>query len=288
MQVSSEDRTVNHPSQDSGGQSSSGKWIALLIALGLLGGLGYYVLNPTETTPVEQLPEPHITEKTEPVVTDTTPQPKPKPEIPQQAQPKTETAFVLPSLDNSDIDASKQLTSLTTDKKLTEWFHTEHVIRRGVTLIDGLSRGLLLNKMHKTPGPKGTFVVIKEGNKLWVDPANYQRYAYLTKMVESIDSNKLVNLFHLFRPLLEEAYSELGYPAKDFDNTVIAALDQVLTTPIYTTPIALTQESVRYKYADPTLENLPPLQKQLLRMGPENTQIIQGKAQILRKALLRQ
>ena len=288
MQISPEDQTANHPSQSSGGQYSLGKWIALLIALGLLGGLGYYALNPSETTSIEQLSEPQVIGQIEPAETDTTPQPKPNPEIPQQAQPAAETAFVLPSLDNSDLDASKQLTGLTTDKKLAEWFHVEHVVRRGVTLIDGLSRGLLLNKMHKAPGPKGAFVVIKEGNKIWVDPANYQRYTYLTKMIESIDSNKLINLFHLFRPLLEEAYGELGYPAKDFDNAIIAALDQVLATPVQTMPIALTQESVRYKYADPTLEALPPLQKQLLRMGPENTRIIQSKAQILREALLRQ
>lgn len=288
MQISSEDRTVNQPSQRSGAQPSSGKWIALLIALGLLGGLGYYILNPTETALVEQLPEPQIIDEVEPVVTDTTPPPKPNTEIPQQTQPKAETVFALPSLDNSDTDANKQLNSLTTDKKLAEWFHTEHVIRRGVTFVDGLSRGLLLNKMHRIPGPKDTFVVIKEGNKLWVDPANYQRYTYLTKIIESIDINKLVNLFHLFRPLLEEAYSELGYPAKDFDNAIIAALNQILTAPIHTTPIALTQKSVRYKYADPTLEALPPLQKQLLRMGPKNTQVIQDKAQILRQALLHQ
>ena len=32
----------------------------------------------------------------------------------------------------------------------------------------------------------------------------------------------------------------------------------------------LVQPKVLYEYADPALENLPPLEKQLLRLGPKN------------------
>ena len=41
-----------------------------------------------------------------------------------------------------------------------------------------------------------------------------------------------------------------------------------------------------YKFADPNLEALMPMQKQLLRAGPENTQRIQQQALALKKALL--
>ncbi|MDX2463458.1 MAG: DUF3014 domain-containing protein [Porticoccus sp.] len=290
MQISPEDRPddQSHPLQNSGGYRSGGKWIALFIALGLLGGLGYYVLSPLDLSPEKQLSEPQAIENNETVETASTPLPEPQKEIPQQASTKTEPAFVLPSLDQSDAEASKQLAHLSSNGKLNQWFYTEHVIRRGVTLIDGMSRGILLNKMHKVPGPKGKFGVVKEGNKLWLDPANYQRYGYLSKMVTSIENDKLVGLFHLFRPLLEEAYGELGYSPKKLDSAIIAALEQVIATPLQTNPIALTQDSVQYKYADPTLEALPPIQKQLLRMGPQNTQLLQKKARLLREALLQQ
>jgi len=48
----------------------------------------------------------------------------------------------------------------------------------------------------------------------------------------------------------------------------------------------LKRESVAYKFTDPDLEGLLPLQKQLLRTGPANTQRIQEKALALQEALL--
>ena len=48
----------------------------------------------------------------------------------------------------------------------------------------------------------------------------------------------------------------------------------------------MTKVEAVYKYADASLEQLPGVQKQLLRMGPENTSRIQQKARALRAALL--
>jgi len=64
------------------------------------------------------------------------------------------------------------------------------------------------------------------------------------------------------------------------------AIDVILATPIVVEPIKLTRDSVVYKFADPALESLLPLQKQLLRTGPENTKRIQQQATALREALL--
>lgn len=268
--------------------SSASKWVTLAIGLCVLAGLGYFVLMyTTEQKSLEKQPEilaieePMQATPVSPAVTETV---EPT-EIPQQQAP-VETPIALPTLDDSDTEAKSKLATLTPEGTLGEWLHTDHLIRRSITLVDGLSRGILLQKMIKTPSPKGKFIAIKEGSKLWVDPANYQRYNYLTDRLNAIDSNKLIELFHLFRPLLEQAYEELGYPAEDLDNAIVAALDQILSTPILTTPIALTHESVQYKYADTKLEALPPIQKQLLRMGPDHTQKIQTKARGLRESLL--
>lgn len=290
MQISPEDRNQNRPSQASRTNTSetngpAGKIIVLLIGLSILGGAGYYLLNQQETVSIENELEPLASEEikqavpTAPSPTESAPIIVP---IPMLKMP----AVVLPSLDESDSEAKKQINSLTADGNLSNWFHSEHLIRRGVTFIDGLSRGIQLNKMHKAPTPKSKFLAIKESNKLWLNPENYQRYDYLINVIQAIDSDKLVNIFHQFRPLLEEAYSELGYAPKELDNAIISALDQILSAPINNGPIELTQESVQYKYANPELEALPSIQKQLLRMGPENTQIIQNKARLLREKLL--
>jgi hypothetical protein len=62
----------------------------------------------------------------------------------------------------------------------------------------------------------------------------------------------------------------------------------VLATPEIEEPIALTRKSVMYKYADPQLEQLTPMQKQLLRMGPDNIRRIKEQARALRAGLLNQ
>ena len=77
---------------------------------------------------------------------------------------------------------------------------------------------------------------------------------------------------------------QLGLPAEDFDNAVIRVLDRILATPEIEDPIALTRRSVMYQYADPQLEQLTPLQKQLLRMGPDNIRRVKEQAAALRAA----
>ena len=268
--------------------NSSSKWITLAIGLCILAGLGYFLLMPALVEkPLEIQPETLAIEEPmqatpiSPAATETLE----AIDIPQQQAP-AETPIVLPTLDDSDTEAKSKLATLTPEGTMGEWLHTDHLSRRSIALADGLSRGVLLQKMIKAPSPKGKFIAIKEGGNIWVDPANSQRYNYLTDRINAIDSNKLVELFHLFRPLLEQAYEELGYRAEDLDDAIVAALDQILATPIPTTPVALTRESVQYKYADPKLEALPPIQKQLLRMGPDHTKNIQAKARGLREALL--
>ena len=102
----------------------------------------------------------------------------------------------------------------------------------------------------------------------------------------SVDTALLVGTFHRFRPLFEQAYGELGHKPANFDNAVIATLDLILAAREIEGPIPLQRKSVMYTYADPGLEKLPPLQKQLLRMGPDNTRLIKQYAAELRAALL--
>ncbi|HAU01575.1 MAG TPA: DUF3014 domain-containing protein, partial [Porticoccaceae bacterium] len=92
--------------------------------------------------------------------------------------------------------------------------------------------------------------------------------------------------FHFSRPLLEAAFAEMGYNSRQMDGIILQSLDVILATPIIVEPIELTRESVVYKFADPALESLLPLQKQLLRAGPENTKRLQQQASALREALL--
>lgn len=288
MEIRPEDRPDERPEMTPTRDTVT-LWIALVLAAILVGGGTYYFLfmddqgEPTEQV-VELAPEP------EPLPTPpATPAELPdvKEEIPVQAPAPKEEKATLPSLDDSDQLAREQLAQLSPDGKLESWLPGDYIVRRGVTLIDGLSRGIVLRKMINAPTPEGKFLVQKDGAKISIDPANYQRYTYLVETFEALDTDTMVKLFHLLRPLMEQAYAELGYPGEKMDKAVIAALDQILATPFPLQPVYLTAESVNYKFADPALEALPDLQKQLIRMGPDNTKRVQTKAKAIREALLK-
>lgn len=280
MRVNPDER----PERDIAGNKAT-VWIGVVIVLAGLALLSYFFLKPADETPAA-VAVPEASEPTLPAPAPATSNPVADIEETVPEQPAQPTTSELPSLDDSDEFARQQLTGLTTDGKLGQWFPPNHVIRRTTSLLDGLSRGNVLRKMLNIPTPKDSFSIAQEGQKRSISPTNYQRYDYLVNTLEAIDNKRLIKLFHLLRPLLEQAYGELGYPPETVDKAVISALDQVLATPLPLQPVYLIQDSVQYKYADPKLEALPALQKQLIRMGPEHTRRIQEKAKALRESLL--
>ena len=104
--------------------------------------------------------------------------------------------------------------------------------------------------------------------------------------IEALDTAALVESFHRFRPLMEQAYGYLGYKPENLDNAIVRALDTIIAAPVVNETLPVKKVEAIYKFADPELETLPDIQKQLLRMGPENTRRIQSQAKALRAALL--
>ena len=150
----------------------------------------------------------------------------------------------------------------------------------------GFSRGQVLRKILQVEPPEGAFKTSRIGDREFIDVASYRRYDDFTAAVVAVDIERLVSTFHSFRPILEQAYGGLGYPPEDFDNALIRALDQVIATPVLDEPIAVKRKEAVYIFVDPALEELSPLQKQLLRMGPDNVVLIKQQAASLRAALL--
>jgi len=211
------------------------------------------------------------------------------PDIPQVEETfdmEEEPAQELPPLTDSDEFARNVLAPLSQEEDFALWLQTENLLQKAVAFVDGLSKGNLLKKIIPVQPPQGKFNVIKEEDRIWLDEANYQRYDDLTDLFTSISPQALSQVFHTLRPLLESAYGDLGYPADKFDNSLIAAIDQVLAAPEIDSAIALKSESVAYQFADPALESLPAIQKQMVRMGPANTAKIKAHLRQVRQALL--
>ena len=204
-----------------------------------------------------------------------------------EVEPEAEsTAITLPMLDNSDNFFRDLLLTDNHNKALSNWLEPEDLIRRSASYVDGLARGSILGKIFPLNAPEGKFTTHRQGDVTWLNAGNYERYDNTVNVLIALDMAQMAQVFHLIRPLLESAFAELGYQPRQMDGIILQSIDNILTTPVIVEPLQLVRDSVTYKFADPELEALLPLQKQLLRAGPENTQRLQQQAKALREALL--
>jgi hypothetical protein len=215
----------------------------------------------------------------------------PAPDIPPPAtapEPVPEEPPVEPevTLETSDQDLRKTLSTVGNSPLITRGLLANDLVQRSAGMIDSFNRGLVPRKILPTAPPKEKFSTIKIDGKTYMDPASYKRYDSYAQAIASLDIELLVSTFHRYRALLEQVYAQLGYVAADLDNALIRSLDYILATPESTEQLSVRRKEAVYQYVDPELEQLTPLQKQLLRMGPENTAIIKQQAAALRKGLL--
>ena len=223
--------------------------------------------------------EPEVPTATIPKALQTTTEPEVEPEA-------ESTAITLPMLDNSDNFFRDLLLTDNHNKALSNWLEPEDLIRRSASYVDGLARGSILGKIFPLNAPEGKFTTHRQGDVTWLNAGNYERYDNTVNVLIALDMAQMAQVFHLIRPLLESAFAELGYQPRQMDGIILQSIDNILTTPVIVEPLQLVRDSVTYKFADPELEALLPLQKQLLRAGPENTQRLQQQAKALREALL--
>ena len=213
--------------------------------------------------------------------------------IPEAVEPEPEpqtssvsTPPPLPKIDNSDDFIRERLLLISNKPEFAKWVKTDDLLRRTASYADGLSNGVLLTKIFPLSAPEGKFATHSSDGTIWLNAGNYERYDRTINTLISLPMDSMAKMFHFTRPLLENAFSEMGYNPRQMDGIILQAIDVILATPIVAEPIRLTRDSVVYKFADPALESLLPLQKQLLRTGPENTKRIQQQAKALREALL--
>ncbi len=181
----------------------------------------------------------------------------------------------LPPLTEADPFIRNYFQELGFSEQQILWLSSSELFQRWVTVVDGLSQGQLIRGVVSVEPPKTTFPMKKIDNRYFLDEKGFSRFDSYIAGLEIISPSALADTFHYFRPLLEKTYGQLGYPPENFDNTLILALDNILKAPVYPGPIELTSKSVAYLFEDPELEKLTPLEKFMIRMGPENTARIQ-------------
>ena len=265
----------------------------ILIVIGIIAIVAaIYIPDWKATRQIESDPEP-VTTMTDSAGSAPAITMPPAPDIPQPApqpntglQPEEPPIVIEVSLANSDQSLREMLDPAGASKQVTEILQADDLIQRSAGLLDGFSQGLIPRKVLPLTPPREKFNPLTIDGELYVDPASYQRFNSYTKGITAVNADLLVTAFHRYRPLLEQAYEELGYSAEDMDNALIRSLDYVLATPEAAAPIALTRKEAIFQFSDQELEQLPPLQKQLLRMGPENSARIKQWVKKLRQGLL--
>jgi hypothetical protein len=151
--------------------------------------------------------------------------------------------------------------------------------------VENIAYGMLPTGHLRPLKPSGTFAVLDRDGDLAIDPRTYARYDGIADAVASIDTAGAARLYMGLKPRLQEAYGELGRQ-EPFDQVLERAIVVLLRVPRPPDSVRLEPlGAVEYQYADPRLEGLTQPQKQLLRMGPRNMAIIQGKLSDLALAI---
>ena len=247
--------------------------VACVVAFILLKPSDEPVARIEATEPVKERPimelkplnEPDVIEPEEPKAVE---QPA-ELEVPAQriVEPEPEVA-TLPALNDSDTMVVAKIDEYLSDSVMS-LLVTDDVIRRGVVFIDNLAQGKVAKKHNPVIKPQESFSVT-EGDILTIDPNSYERYTPYVKIFTSMSAAQVVRMFEEYQPLINDAYTEIGYGDDEFKQTLNDAIDLLLDTPEPEGALPLLRDSVTYQYAFSEWEQLPAAQKQLLRMGPDN------------------
>lgn len=200
--------------------------------------------------------------------------------------PTREASRPLPPLDQMDTFLRALLGGLSSSPELARWLATDGLIRQMANAIDRVSRGFSPARDLSVLKPAGTFATQGSRERLTIEPASYRRYDPLAAIVSSADARRVAEAYRTIQPRLDEAYRALGRTEGSVDNAVSVALQVLIETPEIRGPVRITHgPGATYAFADPELEKLRPVQKQLLRMGPENVARIQERLKEIKQAI---
>lgn len=203
----------------------------------------------------------------------------------EEKAPETEEVEPLQvDLNESDPVIRDLIKGLTSNPQLANWATADDLALKFVAGVDNIASG-------QSPRAQVDFFTLTEGfhvvernGRTYIDPASYDRYNAVAEIFDSLDTENTVRLYKQLKPVIQEAYKDLGYPDADFQDTLIRAFVELLKVPI-AKDILLEKKIISYAMVDPELESLSQSQKHLLRMGPENILRIQSKLREMAQAL---
>ena len=184
----------------------------------------------------------------------------------------------LPSLNNSDDFVFEGVRALQNGAALIRVLTDEQLIRSIVVFVDNISRGEFPQTSLPYKRIEQEMSVRNIDENLFVMEANaHERFDQLIDTFVAVDTDQAMILYRTLQPLFQQAYAEIGSRNVNFDDTLRSAINAVLRSPNVEGPYQLVKPSVMFLYADANIENMEEMQKQLIRIGPENTEKLKAK-----------
>jgi len=229
---------------------------------------------PTRITP--STPVAAASVEVEPIVVD----------VVEVEAPVAEAAVDLPRLNDSDSFVAEKISELSSGTSLLGYLVDEQLVRRAVVLVENISRGQYpQTALPYKPIVEDMQVSSDDGRLFTMEAASYTRFDAAVAAFVALDTEQTVGLYRLLSPLLQQAYAEIGFRDAEFEQALIKAIDAVLSAPEIEGPFQLVKPSVMYLYADTRLEELANMNKQLIRLGPENSARLKAKLREFKQAL---
>jgi hypothetical protein len=241
-------------------------WLMVLLALAVIGGGGAWWWSHREAAPALQVP----VVAPVPLAPAAAPAPEPVKSVPADRQ-------------------RELLEAISVSATFRKWLAEGSTIERWAVVTDNLAEGVSPRKQLPFLAPRGRFTVTRRGEALVISAASQARYDLFADVVGAIDVAAAARAWRELHGPLEAAWRALGYPDGSLDKVTAAALRRLAAAPVRDGELAVEAggpgPDALYIFADPALERLGPVDKQLLRMGPRNTRLIQAKARQLERAL---
>ena len=271
------------------------RWLALLAVLTVLATALYFWLSPRDrSAQVPPAPEAATADSAPPAVRHPIEavQPDAAGEPPFDAAPAA-----LPSLADSDSAVEAALQGLIGQQAVLDFLDLGPHIRHLVATVDNLPQTKAPTRAWPVKRTAGYFAVEESDDAAThIAAENFARYTPFVNVVTSIDTGQAVALYVRFYPLLQQAYEDLGYPGKYFNDRVVEVIDHLMATPEPDGPIQvvlpphdtstdLERPWALYQFADSQLESASAGQKILLRIGPDNASRLKQKLAELRARL---
>jgi hypothetical protein len=289
----------NQPLDESTQQNlSKASWpiiVVVIVIVAIIAAWQYTGSKPEPVIVEKPMPAPII--EPEPEKVEVIPEPiieEPEIEIVEEEIVPKENP--LPTLDESDEWLKIKLPEITWRKELLTLIIDEDMIRRFVVFTDNFSQGIVAYEHSPFILPKTKFAPVTDSvsfqdslqnqdssqisleskQNVWQwNESSGKRFGLYVDLLRSVDSESLVQWYLEVKPLIDEAYSELGYE-DDFTNTLQDAITRVLDMELPKSSMALIQPSVMYKFANPQLEALSDADKLLLRLGKDNLLVMKS------------